>query len=171
MNEFRNDVIGTQFDVTFDGGAGVGLGFNYFLNDHLSIEAKTSLVESTSSLRIRTSSDSIAVLRLGRTRTYPSTFVLQYHFATKGDLRPYIGAGGAYTFVRGVDTAVGKIEFEQSSGLVVNAGVDVELTDQWDLNLDAKYTPLETAAKAVDSNAADLKIKPVILFAGLRYKF
>ncbi|HXI13837.1 MAG TPA: OmpW family outer membrane protein [Thermoanaerobaculia bacterium] len=171
MNEFREDVVGTQFDVTFDAGGGVGFGFNYFLSDHLSIEAKSSLVESTSSLRIRTSSDSIAILKLGRTRTYPSTAVLQYHFATKGDLRPYIGAGGAYTFVKDVETAVGKIEFEQESGLVVNAGFDVRLSDQWAVNLDAKYVPLETSAKAVSTNAADLRIKPIIFFGGLRYKF
>jgi len=170
-NDPRSDLSGTRFDLDFQRGAGLGLGLNWFFSDHFSLEAKTSLIESNSTLRIRTSPDSAIVVRLGRTRTYPTTGVLQYHFTTSGDVQPYIGAGTAYTFVQDVRSDFGTFEFNQDAGLVLNVGLDIELSEKWNVNLDAKYVPLETSSEAQSPGVSDLGIEPIILSAGFRYKF
>ena len=172
--------VGTaQLETDFDSGAGVGVALAYYITDNLALEARGSVVRSEMSVRIRTSSDAVAVINLGDFELFPLGAVLQYHIPTSDRLRWFVGAGAGYLIVGDVDTAgtaIGaeRIEFESSVGLIVNGGFNYNFGDRWALNADARYAPIETDSEALfvgRDEVEEIHVEPLIVSAGLSYRF
>lgn len=117
--------------------------------------------------------------RLGSTWVLPPTLTAQYHFNSRGKVRPYVGAGVNYTIFwdekasAGLQGAVGKtgVHMSDSFGWAAQAGVDVDLTRKVFLNLDVKYIDITTDARldtvAIGSQRTHVKVNPLVFGVGL----
>ncbi|OOF56043.1 OmpW/AlkL family protein [Rodentibacter myodis] len=109
----------------------------------------------------------------------PPSLYAQYYFLDKNaGSRPYIGAGVNYTRffnAKSLNPAVTNLNVKKHSfAPVVNAGIDIKLTDNLYLNTAMWYTHIKTKAKfdALGLNhEVDVRLNPFVFFAGLGYSF
>lgn len=111
----------------------------------------------------------------------PATLTLKYH-VDLGGVKPYIGAGPAYfLFIDDEPGAatipLGVTDFSLSDelGLVLQAGVDVALSDSMALSLDAKRYFIDTTARWYAGNTLAIetvhKLDPWVVSAGVGFTF
>lgn len=112
---------------------------------------------------------------LGDTWILPPTLVLQYHFQPDKKFSPYIGAGINYSIFYGEDEAdgVSDLDIDNGFGLAAQAGFDYWINDNWGLNFDVKYIDLNVDASVSNGTvqASDVDIDPIIVGAGVSYRF
>jgi outer membrane protein len=168
---------GVQFVPRFDTGGGIGIGLNWFLSDRVSIETKAAGMGTHMHLRI-VGSDSIHNVDLGTAQLYPISAMLQWHMSEHGAIRPYVGAGAVYTLLRNIEkqiplsTATG-IAFDDPVGLLIGGGIEWNLSKQWSLYGDARYSPIETEARAAFQNTSSetrFNARPLIIAAGVSFR-
>lgn len=164
-------------DIDIEADAGYGVAANVFFGDRISAEFAIARVEAETNVRRR----SVGGGGPGGTITMqPLTAVLQFHFAPNGFLDPYIGGGAAYLVydfsesqgVHGID----EIDFDDDVGFAVNAGVGIRLGNRFGINIDGKYVPIESNARAViftggEESDARIDVSPIIISAGLSLRF
>jgi outer membrane protein len=168
---------GFRFDPQFGTGGGAGVGLNFFLTDHVSVEAKAAALESQ--LRVRVvGSDFIATADLGRAQIFPISAVLQWHLSEHGTIRPYLGAGVAHVILRDVNRSVAPsatgIHFKDPTGLVVDGGLEFNLSKRFGIYGDARYIPVETKSTASfigTASAVKMNVRPLIVSGGIAWRF
>ena len=113
----------------------------------------------------------------------PPTFVAEYHFQPAAEVRPYVGAGINYTTFMDesadseLEALVGDtdIDLDDSVGLAVMAGVDVDLNENWFFNASLWYIDIETDAKLETAGAGDLEVNvdidPWVVMVGVGTQF
>jgi outer membrane protein W len=160
----------------FDDGGGVGLGVAWFVTDRIAFEVKAAALASQLTVR-RTGSDFITVGELGWAQIYPLSVLVQWHPVDGGSFRPYVGAGLGYVILRDVEKSAGGVTgvaFDDPAGLVVNAGLRIPFSSRWSLSGDVRYVPLETRGRARFAGtdaSAEIEVRPLIVAAGLAYRF
>jgi outer membrane protein len=123
--------------------------------------------------------------KLGEVNLLPPTLTLQWHFNPDQTFDPYVGAGISY--VRAMDNGlnyegVAPIRVDRNSwGPALQAGLDINLTDRWLLNLDVKKiwfdTDVKIDAAVLGPSAAgwrkidELDIDPWVVSVGFGKKF
>lgn len=142
--------------------------FSYFFTDNIAVE----LIAGTSKHRVSAGNGAVD---LGDIWLLPPTLTLQYHPLPASRISPYIGAGLNYTFFYGGHAgAVASVDYENSIGYALQAGIDFQLDDRWGVNLDVKKLWLDTDV-TVNTGAAILKsdvdLNPWIVGFGISYKF
>lgn len=159
-----------DFDFDVGGGAGVGLLWQFSKRWALETKASWGTMDATA-YRIRP--DAIVALGLGELDVVPLTAVLQWRPDLQGDWDPYLGVGGAHIFFGSLPLGEAEVEFDDDTALVINAGLDIALSERWFINGDLKYLPLETgiAGGSPLGESADVRFEPVIGSAGIRYRF
>lgn len=168
------------FDLEFDSDTGFGASVNVFWSNRISTEFAASTVSSD--VTFNPATGGLPGFLAGDLEMIPITAVLQYHFAPNSRIDPYVGGGAAYVLFDELDGGddvddvdFEKIDFDDDAGFVVNAGVDFGLTDNFAINLDAKYVPVSSSATAVfatgPGQAFDIEVNPLIVSAGARFKF
>ena len=159
QNGLKTDVdhaITPEIDVT------------YFFTDNIAAE----LIAATSQHTIKA-----GTLTVGDAWILPPTLTLQYHFMPEEAFSPYIGAGLNYSMFYGEDDAAGfnSLDVDGGVGYALQAGFDYWMSDNWGLNLDVKYINLEvdvdTNLGATHLDADDVDLDPIILGAGVSYRF
>jgi outer membrane protein len=100
---------------------------------------------------------------------------LQYHFLPQERFSPYLGAGINYTvFFDEEEGAASSIDYEDSFGFALQAGIDYALSGNWSLNFDVKKvfldTDVDTTVEGTDIEA-DVDIDPWIIGIGVGYRF
>jgi outer membrane protein len=151
VNGIGNDVI-PELDLT------------YFFTDNIAIEA----IAGTNGHSVKASG-----VDLGNVRMLPPTITLQYHFFPKERVSPYIGAGVNYTFMFTTSTgAMTSVEYDNSFGAALQAGVDIALSGPWSLNLDVKKVFMSTDVK-VNGGAlkSNVDLDPWLVGVGVGYRF
>jgi outer membrane protein len=102
--------------------------------------------------------------QVAETKHLPPTLSLQYHFNPNGKWRPYVGAGVNYTLFFDEKTtgalAGSKLELDPSWGLGAQLGVDVQLSGDWFVNVDARWLDIDTDAKLNGANIGTVEIDP-----------
>lgn len=141
--------------------------FTYFVTDNVALE----LIAATTKHDVTHN----AGIDLGEVSLLPPTLTLQYHFMPKERLSPYVGAGINYTFFYNEDApggAVTSIDYENSFGWALQAGVDYAVADNWYLNFDVKKVFLSTDV-SINGGAitADVDLDPWIVGFGVGYRF
>ncbi len=113
----------------------------------------------------------------------PPTVTLQYHFLPENNIRPYVGLGVNYTLFFENDASdelealVGPVDVDMDSswGWAAQAGVDVDLKDNWFVNLDVKYIDIDTTATLLTAPlgrlSVDVEVDPIVFGAGIGYRF
>jgi outer membrane protein len=168
---------GIRFDPQFGTGGGAGVGLNFFLSDRVSIEAKAAALESRLRVRI-VGSDFIATADLGRVQIFPISAILQWHLSEHGTIRPYLGAGVAHVILRDVNHSVTSsatgIHFKDPTGLVVDGGLEFNLSKRFGIYGDARYIPVETKSTASfvgTSSEVKMNVRPLIVSGGIAWRF
>lgn len=116
-------------------------------------------------------------------KVLPPTLTLQYHFAPKSHYRPYVGVGLNYSIfydervTGGLNNPGDRVSIDSSTGLAAQAGIDIDITDNWFFNIDIKYIDIDTTAHfrntAVGGGraAVDVNLDPVIFGIGIGTTF
>ncbi len=138
----------------------------YFFTEHVAAE----LIAATSKHSVNAGTTD-----LGDAWILPPTLTLQYHFTPDNKFSPYVGAGLNYSIFYGEDTATGINDLDVGNGVgfALQAGFDYWINDNWGVNFDAKYIDLDVDV-GVNSgalNAHNVDIDPVIIGAGISYRF
>lgn len=148
----------------------------YMASDHIGFELIASTTKHHADGRTGTTG---SIGRLASTWVLPPTLTAQYHFAPKGHIRPYVGAGLNYTIFwnekasSGLEKAVGstRVHMKDSFGWAAQAGVDVDLTRKVFLNVDVKYIDIDTTARlqttAAGTQQVRLHLDPLVFGVGL----
>ncbi|MBX3446658.1 MAG: OmpW family protein [Parvibaculaceae bacterium] len=142
--------------------------FTYFVTDNIALE----LIAGTTRHDV---SHTPTGIDLGKVSLLPPTLTLQYHFLPKEKLSPYVGAGVNYTIFYNEDApggAVTSIDYKNSFGWALQAGVDYEVADRWYVNLDVKKIFLSTDV-SINGGAinADVDLDPWLVGVGIGYRF
>lgn len=103
----------------------------------------------------------------------PPTVTLQYHFNNLTWAKPYIGAGVNYTVFFNEDAgALRHVEYDNSFGAALQAGIDIPLQDSWYFNIDVKKLFIDTKASFSPSGVqANVDIDPWLIGVGIGYRF
>ena len=109
---------------------------------------------------------------IGSFKHLPPTLLLQYHFLPGSPLKPYLGAGVNYTTISKVELLGGKGGLEHDSfGLALQAGVDYAIGKQWSLNFDVKKVRIRSDVFIGGAKASRVKVDPLMVGAGVGYRF
>ncbi|HXH41255.1 MAG TPA: OmpW family outer membrane protein [Thermoanaerobaculia bacterium] len=173
---FNSSSPNQPFDVNFNGKLGYGVGANIFFGNNLSLSLDGVQVRPGTTIRSRAVGG--GSFPASGIRMTPLSAVLQFHFAPRGVIDPYIGAGGAYVLFDNVNgfgnLNVNKINFKHDAGLALNGGIAFRITPNLALTADGKYVPLKSSATAVYTSSTTttrVKINPVIFSGGLTLRF
>lgn len=165
--------------------AQVGLTATYMLTDNIGVELLGATPFSHKiSASVPLTGD--VIKNVVKVKHLPPSLYAQYYFLDKdAGARPYLGVGLNYTRFFGaksLNPAVTNLKVKRHSfGPVVNAGIDIKLSDNVSLNTALWYTRIKTNAKftttgiggqnTVLNHSVDIKLDPIVYFAGLSYKF
>lgn len=116
--------------------------------------------------------------KIAEVRHLPPTVTLQYHLNPGASLRPYIGAGLNYTtfFSEKTTGAIADfdIDFDDSFGWALEAGVDYDLGPDWFLSAQLWYVAIDTKAKLsgpADLGEVSVDIDPWVVMIGAGRRF
>lgn len=145
--------------------------FSYFFTDNVAAE----LVLTSTNHDVTAEGTALGDVDLGDVWLLPPVLALQYHFAPKATVSPYLGAGVNLTLFYGEDAPGGTvtdIDYDTSFGPALQAGVDIQINDGWMLNLDLKKVWLNTDV-SLNGGAitADVDIDPWIFGIGFGTRF
>ena len=95
-----------------------------------------------------------------------------YHFNTDAGVRPYVGVGLNYTtfFSEDATAVISSIKLDDSFGLALQAGVDVDINDKWYFNAAVRYIDIETTA-TTNLGKIDVDIDPYVYQIGVGMRF
>ncbi|MGH9457649.1 MAG: OmpW/AlkL family protein [Thermoanaerobaculia bacterium] len=178
-NDFSDVEDAEDFETEFESEQGFGIAVNAFFTNTISVEFAASVMEPD--LTLRSTDPELDEGTIGSLEMIPVTATLQFHFNPDGRLDPYIGGGVAYVLFDQVesdelrDIDIESIDFDDDYGFVANAGLSFDITPTFAVNLDAKYVPVSSPARAViggtESDEMEFDINPLILAAGLSMQF
>jgi outer membrane protein len=114
--------------------------------------------------------------KIGTFKHLPPTLTAQYHFTSLGAFKPYLGAGFNYTRLSRVsfEPAVASLNLDlkrNSFGLALQAGADYAFDKKWSLNLDVKKVQIKTEVSSNGTKIGTFKVDPLLIGAGVGYKF
>ncbi|MEK7206955.1 MAG: OmpW family outer membrane protein, partial [Pseudomonadota bacterium] len=146
----------------------LAVNFTYMLSDNMGVELLGALPFSHDITH-----NSLG--KVAETKELPPTLVLLYNFAPKSGVRPYAGVGLNYTTFFSEKTtgalAGTSLKLDDSFGLAVEAGVDVDLNKDWFLNASLWRMNIDTEANSSLLGKFDVAIDPWALFVGLGKRF
>lgn len=150
---------------------------SYFVTDNIALE----LIAATTKHDINGKGALKPIGELADTWVLPPTLTVQYHFAPKAKVRPYVGVGLNYTLFYSEDAssdlnaAIGDtdVDLDSSFGYALQAGVDFDLNEKIFLNFDVKYIDMDTDAKLTTGaleNRVKVSIDPIVVGVGVGIK-
>lgn len=144
------------------------VGIVYFVTDNVAVEA----IAGTTNHAVRAKGGATNV-KVQDTWVLPPVVTLQYHFAPKARVSPYVGAGVNYMLFYGGDDKNGfHFKIKDGFGTALQAGVDIATTGRWAVNLDVKKIFFDTTA--VDRIAGvktKVNLDPWVFSGGFGYRF
>ncbi|MDG2938626.1 OmpW family outer membrane protein [Bisgaard Taxon 10/6] len=148
----------------------LGLTGTYMITDNIGVEL---LAASPFSHEI-----TLGGQLVGKTKYLPPSLYAQYYFLNKeAKARPYLGAGINYTnFFNETEKMAGvtDLKLHDSWGLVLNGGLDINLTDNLLFNTAVYYAKIKTKADfkvAGTQLSQDVRLDPLVFFMGIGYRF
>lgn len=113
--------------------------------------------------------------RVGETKHLPPTLSMQYHFLPEGRIRPYAGLGLNATLFFDEKTtgalAGSELSLDDSYGLAAQLGVDFALSDDWMLNVDARWFDIDTDAHLDGASIGTVEIDPYAFGVSIGRRF
>lgn len=147
-----------------DGDTQLGLTGTWMLHPHLGVE----LLASTPFAH------DIALNgnKVGSTRQLPPTLSLQWYPLSNPTVQPYVGVGINHTIFFDVDNSLGvNLELSDSTGLALEAGVDVKIGERLYVNAAVWKIDINTDVSINGAKQGELGIDPFTAMLGLGYRF
>lgn len=162
---------GPNSTVGVDSDTQVFANLSYMIKENVAIEL---LAATPFSHDIKGTGALAGAGKVGETKQLPPTLSVQYHFKPKASVRPYVGAGINYTTFFSEKTtgalAGTSISLDDSFGLAVQAGVDVDINKDWFFNADIRYINIESTATTA-LGTAEVTIDPTVISLGVGTRF
>lgn len=159
-------VVGGKLEA--DDSTNLAINFTYMLSDDLGVELLGALP-----FEHDLTHNSLG--KVGETKQVPPTLILLYNFSPKSGVRPYAGVGLNYTTFFSEKTtgalAGTSLKLDDSFGLAVEAGVDVDINKDWFFNASLWRIDIETEADSSLLGKFDVAIDPWVLFVGVGMRF
>ncbi len=109
---------------------------------------------------------------IGTFKHLPPTLLAQYHFSPASQFSPYVGAGVNYTNISKVHLLNGAARLENDSfGLALQAGANVNFGKNWSLNFDVKKVQIRSDVLIAGAKVSKVKVDPVLVAVGLGLRF
>lgn len=148
------------------------LDISYFFTKNVAAE----LILATTNHNVNATGTALGQVDLGSVSVLPPTLTLQYHFLPDHLVNPYVGAGLNYTIYYNVDSGntADSIDYTNSFGPALQAGLDVAINENWMVNFDVKYISMETDATVnvgSSSYTSNVNINPFVYGVGIGYRF
>lgn len=163
--------VGPTGTVGVDSDTQVFANLSYMIKENVAIEL---LAATPFSHDIKGTGALAGAGKVGETKQLPPTLSVQYHFKPKASVRPYVGAGINYTTFFSEKTtgalAGTSISLDDSFGLAVQAGVDVDINKDWFFNADVRYINIESTATTA-LGTAEVTIDPTVISLGVGTRF
>lgn len=144
--------------VNVDAGQSLTFNVTYMMSDAWGVEVLAALPFSHD---INLNADGS---RVAETKHLPPTVSLQYHFMPDAKVRPYFGVGlnGTIFFDEKTMGALDgtKLSLDTSFGPAVQLGVDFALSNDWLINVDARWFDIDTDAKLDGTSLGSVEIDP-----------
>ncbi len=171
-NDSSSDLSGAPGGkVSVDSSSNLGLNVTYMVTDQWGVELLGALPFKHD---INGAGNLSGVGKVAETEQLPPTLVAIYNFNPSADVRPYVGIGLNYTTFmneEGVGALDGtKVKLDDSTGLAVEAGVDIDISSDLYFNGSLWYIDIETEATTV-LGTTDVEINPWVLFLGVGWTF
>lgn len=171
-------VLGGGVDV--EDATGLGFSGTWFATPHIGIEVLAALPFEHDIV----GSGALIGVDIGSTKHLPPTISLQYYPLSQGKFQPYAGIGLNYTTFfdtsssATLDSALNgdtDLSLKDSTGLALQLGADLQLTDNWYLNAAVWKIDIETTARIYVDGAhaasVDVAIDPLVFMLGAAYSF
>lgn len=175
-------LTGVMANVKFDSKAGYGITLTHFLSPTTAVEISGQTVHGIAKVQIAaggvTSTESGGKLDL---KQYGAA--MHWYLVPQGTFRPYVGAGAAWIRSARLSIAAdaadaivpATITLQNKVTWAANAGIDVHISQGATLTLAGRYThytaTLTTTPDNPDNLFQQLRLNPVTISAGLRFKF
>ena len=156
-----NKTVIPALDV--DNNVQLGLTGTYFLSPTIGVQ----LLAATPFKHDITS----AGTKIGSTKHLPPTVTMQWYPSIAGNIHPYVGAGLNYTMFFEDDVPGANLELDDSLGLAVEVGVDIDLGSNLVLNAAVWKIDINTDVNLNGTNLGKLEIDPLAFMVGVGYKF
>lgn len=148
---------------------------SYFFSENVAAELVTAYTRH----QVRANGTALGNLNLGEVSLLPPTLTMQWHFMPHCMVDPYVGAGINYTYFYGVDTGpvAQHIDYKNSFGGALQAGLNINFCGNWHINLDVKKVWIDTdvTIRTNSNNVAEIKtsvdIDPWIIGLGIGFRF
>lgn len=161
-------------EVSVSSSANLALNLTYMVTDNWGVEVLGALpfshdIDAAGSIK--------GLGTLIETKQLPPTFMAVYNFNPKADVRPYAGFGINYTTFmdeKGVGAFAAykdQISLDDSVGLAVETGVDVDINSDMYFNASLWYVDISTTASIAGADIGDVDINPWVVFLGVGWKF
>lgn len=158
-----------------------GFTFDYRLSSHWSVEL-LGIIPSNHELNGQGGLVDVGVNEVADVDVLPPTLTLKYHYLDFPHFKPFVGAGLNYTIFLDKDVnndthaALGdtKLEADDSAGLALQSGFDIELGDGWLLSTSVWYIDINTDAALLTGNTRrdiDIDIDPWVVLIGAGKRF
>lgn len=142
--------------------------FEYFIADNLGIEVLGALP-----FKHEISIDGVG--KVGETKQLPPVVSLQYHFANRTKVTPFVGLGINYTKFFSTDAKGAlsgtKLDLDDSWGLAAHAGLDFALSDKGALRVDLRWADIDTEVKVNGNKLGTAEIDPIVYGVSYIFKF
>ena len=141
----------------------ISLTAEYFIRDNLGIEllAATPFEHDIN----------IGGTFAGTSKQLPPTLSINYHFPTKGKIKPFIGAGINYTTFFEEASGLGVLKLEDSWGFALQAGAVWQVSDKGALRLNVRYMDIESDAYLNGASIGKAEIDPVTIGVSYVHRF
>lgn len=141
----------------------ISLTAEYFIRDNLGIEllAATPFEHDIN----------IGGAFAGTSKQLPPTLSINYHFPTKGNIKPFIGAGINYTTFFEEQSPLGVLELKDSWGFALQAGADWQISDNGALRLNVRYMDIDSDAFLNGASIGKAEIDPVTIGVSYVHRF
>jgi outer membrane protein len=154
------------------------LTLTYYLNKNLAVE----LFCCFDKVHVDAKGANAALGEIADVWLFPPILTLQYHFDGLGPIKPFVGVGAEwihYFKSKSKGGAAGalnlpEVDFDDSFGLALQAGVDYDLGGGWSLGVDVKKVWEDTQISWTGAGGkleADHDVDPLIVTANLGYRF
>lgn len=137
---------------------------SYFFNKNVAVELILTVPQE------HTLSSTAVGGAIGTLKHLPPTLTVQYHFDTDG-FKPYVGAGLNFTRFSDVNLTVPADIDRNSFGAALQIGVDIPLSRNLYLNFDVKKVYIGTDVSLNNAKQGTFKVDPVLVGAGLGWRF
>lgn len=158
-------------NVSIDDAVVPELDITYFFSDYFAAE----LILATAPHTVFGAGTVAGLGALADVWLLPPTLLAQFHLPLSDTFKPYVGAGVNYTIFYAVNNAPGvTVDFENSFGWALQAGLDIMIDQHWGVNFDVKKLFLNTDVTVTTATGvvnADVDIDPWIVGGGIVYRF